>query len=716
MIQYCQDNGLPTPIRPKGKKRGHSQNTSTSTTASPFDSTESSTKRKRAPRPYIPRYRTGSYAILLCLLDFKEQGQHNALKEEIINKGQVYCDVSMDLAEPGQNYTAWSGIKILKEKGYVWQNGSPARFMLTESGETLALQLRNASDGNQEHSTATTSTSVSSTNALRSSSTNKTSKSRNYSSGLQSVWDEFMESQNNNNNNNEVDLSLYVLNPSERQLVSNSNMPATTTQLPNYSQQNNTNTNNISSSSQISFSQVDNYNYNDFDLTDDSDDINLCDIDPASISNSNINNHISVSKITTNNTQKQKQKVHINSNNNSIINNNSSNNYNLIVNNHNNRYNNTINNYSNSSNNCINPNNNYINLEEDDHGSQSSILLLPSSSKNDKSVSSTSSLPLPSTCQPEVITLLSPSPPPSSPIIQPISNQQESSNQSLFQYTYLDINDKQVRHLSQASVKIDHISHTLLYKIQFSSHQKYHSKVQQLKYVDESTCTGYIYEMVADLICSGLPPKPLLPLHEENQNSQLSVSSQTTNNNSFWPLDSQDMISSQPTIHNDSDDDYGWNTQSSYNDNGNNTNILSSSPSLYQLNRSDRSDYDDMNNTQYTTNSETVDTTITTTIDYVSAVKRDGQIWLPEEYTIMMVLDNREVKMKTNREYIQDTLCQKGVHVMKRALDLGDVIWVARHKTTNEEMFLDIVVERKRLDDLVSSVKDGRYHEQKLLF
>lgn len=79
-----------------------------------------------------------------------------------------------------------------------------------------------------------------------------------------------------------------------------------------------------------------------------------------------------------------------------------------------------------------------------------------------------------------------------------------------------------------------------------------------------------------------------------------------------------------------------------------------------------------------------------------------------------MVLDNREVKMKTNREYIQDKLEEKGVPVVKRALDLGDVIWVAKHVETEEEMYLDIVVERKRMDDLVSSLKDGRFREQKV--
>lgn len=57
-----------------------------------------------------------------------------------------------------------------------------------------------------------------------------------------------------------------------------------------------------------------------------------------------------------------------------------------------------------------------------------------------------------------------------------------------------------------------------------------------------------------------------------------------------------------------------------------------------------------------------------------------------------------------------------------RSLELGDALWVAKCKHPNflsqlgaegDEVVLDYVIERKRLDDLISSVKDGRFHEQK---
>ena len=49
-----------------------------------------------------------------------------------------------------------------------------------------------------------------------------------------------------------------------------------------------------------------------------------------------------------------------------------------------------------------------------------------------------------------------------------------------------------------------------------------------------------------------------------------------------------------------------------------------------------------------------------------------------------------------------------------RKLHVGDFLWIAQHKTDkSKELALPYIVERKRLDDLSSSIKDGRFHEQK---
>ena len=94
----------------------------------------------------------------------------------------------------------------------------------------------------------------------------------------------------------------------------------------------------------------------------------------------------------------------------------------------------------------------------------------------------------------------------------------------------------------------------------------------------------------------------------------------------------------------------------------------------------------------------------------------------PGNFTVELVLDNREVRSKTDRDYIQDQLRTRGVRPIVRPLDLGDAIWVAKCKDPQllarfgeegDEIVLDWIVERKRLDDLISSIKDGRFTEQK---
>jgi len=50
-----------------------------------------------------------------------------------------------------------------------------------------------------------------------------------------------------------------------------------------------------------------------------------------------------------------------------------------------------------------------------------------------------------------------------------------------------------------------------------------------------------------------------------------------------------------------------------------------------------------------------------------------------------------------------------------RRLKVGDFSWVARDNVTNKELLLPFIVERKRMDDLGSSIKDGRFHEQKVM-
>ncbi|KAF7550457.1 hypothetical protein G7Z17_g5706 [Cylindrodendrum hubeiense] len=94
----------------------------------------------------------------------------------------------------------------------------------------------------------------------------------------------------------------------------------------------------------------------------------------------------------------------------------------------------------------------------------------------------------------------------------------------------------------------------------------------------------------------------------------------------------------------------------------------------------------------------------------------------PGSFSVHLLLDVREVRAKTDRDYMQDELAKQGAKPIMRSMELGDAQWIAkchdstllsRHGAEGDEVVLDWIVERKRLDDLIGSIKDGRFHEQK---
>ncbi|CAK5264602.1 unnamed protein product [Mycena citricolor] len=83
------------------------------------------------------------------------------------------------------------------------------------------------------------------------------------------------------------------------------------------------------------------------------------------------------------------------------------------------------------------------------------------------------------------------------------------------------------------------------------------------------------------------------------------------------------------------------------------------------------------------------------------------------DYDITLVLDHRERGAHQDRDAMRNRLRRNGLAVETESLELGDVIWIATSKSGGHSCVLDFVLERKRLDDLVGSIKDGRFHEQK---
>lgn len=88
-------------------------------------------------------------------------------------------------------------------------------------------------------------------------------------------------------------------------------------------------------------------------------------------------------------------------------------------------------------------------------------------------------------------------------------------------------------------------------------------------------------------------------------------------------------------------------------------------------------------------------------------------IWMPDDYEIILLVDNREVRSQSERDFFQRRITDNNVQCDVRTLSVGDILWVAKHKKTGKETTLNYVCERKRLDDLAMSIRDGRFSEQK---
>ncbi|KAF6200309.1 hypothetical protein GE061_006612 [Apolygus lucorum] len=86
----------------------------------------------------------------------------------------------------------------------------------------------------------------------------------------------------------------------------------------------------------------------------------------------------------------------------------------------------------------------------------------------------------------------------------------------------------------------------------------------------------------------------------------------------------------------------------------------------------------------------------------------DFSVFEPNTFDIILLIDTAEKGFLSS---VQD-FTQLGVEFEVRRLKVGDYAWVARD-SQRRELLLPFLVERKRLDDLLKSVMDGRFSEQK---
>ncbi|ODM95428.1 Crossover junction endonuclease MUS81 [Orchesella cincta] len=95
----------------------------------------------------------------------------------------------------------------------------------------------------------------------------------------------------------------------------------------------------------------------------------------------------------------------------------------------------------------------------------------------------------------------------------------------------------------------------------------------------------------------------------------------------------------------------------------------------------------------------------------------------PGKFEIVLYVDTCETNGKS--QDVINELQKNGVTVYVHRLNVGDFVWVCREiadvagnrnrltMSRTNELILPYVVERKRTDDLASSIRDGRFHEQK---
>ncbi|XP_055115043.1 crossover junction endonuclease MUS81 isoform X1 [Symphalangus syndactylus] len=91
----------------------------------------------------------------------------------------------------------------------------------------------------------------------------------------------------------------------------------------------------------------------------------------------------------------------------------------------------------------------------------------------------------------------------------------------------------------------------------------------------------------------------------------------------------------------------------------------------------------------------------------------------PGEYRVLLCVDIGETRGGGHRPELLRELQRLHVTHTVRKLHVGDFVWVAQETNPRDpaaspgELVLDHIVERKRLDDLCSSIIDGRFREQK---
>ncbi|XP_055918169.1 crossover junction endonuclease MUS81 [Eupeodes corollae] len=86
----------------------------------------------------------------------------------------------------------------------------------------------------------------------------------------------------------------------------------------------------------------------------------------------------------------------------------------------------------------------------------------------------------------------------------------------------------------------------------------------------------------------------------------------------------------------------------------------------------------------------------------------------PGTFRILLLVDIQETNGKTKKTFDKTRAYIEKLEIPHevRRLTIGDFTWICRDER-GRELVLPYIVERKRMDDFASSIRDGRFHEQK---
>ncbi|SCV06075.1 LANO_0H21550g1_1 [Lachancea nothofagi CBS 11611] len=139
---YCKDTGFELPYDPALQVQNIENRQRTKIRS--LDDQAENDDRPKKKRRYVPKRRSGAYAILLGLLESNRSGSS---KNEVVSLAHKYCDHSFNPNPSSRDFhSAWSAMKTLLAREFVLEEGRPKRYILTKEGEEMAHTLKKADE------------------------------------------------------------------------------------------------------------------------------------------------------------------------------------------------------------------------------------------------------------------------------------------------------------------------------------------------------------------------------------------------------------------------------------------------------------------------------------------------------------------------------------------------------------------------------------------